>query len=152
MFMLGFPFDLPFERDLLRRTYDFYMTRHVPVLSMGVDFFIGDGAFLGDRIGPKRLFERTMKEKWEPVWGMGLEYSNDKTTCFVTTQAGMLQTVMMAMTGLRFEPGNWTKYNACLPEGWSRIEVDRIYLGHTSYRLEAVHGQKASLTRVNDRP
>ncbi len=149
MFMLGFPFDLPFERDLLRRTYDFYMTKHVPVLSMGVVFFIGDGTFLGDRDGPRRLFERTMREKWEPVWGMGLEYSNDKTTCFVTTQAGMLQAVMMGMTGLRFTPDDWTKYDACLPAGWEKFEIDRIYLGGKAFALEAVHGSQATLTRID---
>ena len=34
----------------------------------------------------------------------------------------------MGMAGLRFEPGNWTKYDACLPEGWSRIQAGRIWL------------------------
>jgi hypothetical protein len=57
----------------------------------------------------------------------------------------MLQTAMMAFTGIRFEPGNWTKYDACLPEGWSRIEVDRIYLGGKPYRLSVEHGRKAVL-------
>ncbi|MHC4797824.1 MAG: hypothetical protein ACYTF1_14370 [Planctomycetota bacterium] len=148
MFMLGFPFDLPFDRALLRRTYDFYMTIPMKKLSMGVVFFIGDGAFLGDRKGPRELFHRVISEKWEPLWGMGTEYTGETTTCFVTTQAGMLQTVMMGLTGIRFEPNNWTKYKACLPEGWTKIEVDRIYLGGQAYRLEALHGSKAALTPI----
>ena len=146
MFMIGFPFDLPFERDMLKRTYDFYMTLPNKTLSMGVVFFIGDAAFLGDREGQRRLFDRTLKEKWEPVWGMGTEYSDNETTCFVTTMGGMLQTVLMGMTGLRFEPDHWTKYDACLPTGWEKIECDRIWLGGKTYRLEAVNGQKAKLT------
>lgn len=151
MFMLGFPFDLPFDRDLLRRTYEFYRTLPNKTLSMGVVFMIGDGAFLGDRRWQRELIDRVIAEKCDPVWGMGLEYTGDKTTCFVTTQAGMLQTVLMAMTGIRFEPKDWTKYDACLPDGWSRIEVDRVWLGGKAYRLEAVHGQKASLTYLPHR-
>ena len=148
MFMLGFPFDLPFDRDLLRRTYAFYKTLPTDTLSMGAVFMIGEGAFVGDRQWQRELLHRVITEKCDPVWGMGTEYTGDKTTCFVTTQAGMLQTVLTAMTGIRFEPGNWTKYEACLPEGWSRIEVDRVYLGGQAYRLEAVHGKKAVLTPV----
>jgi len=135
MFMLGFPFDLPIDRALQKRTYDFYTTKPDRVLSMGVVFKIGQAAFLGDRDGQRKLFDRVLAEQCEPAWGMGVEYTNDTTTCFVTTQAGMLQTVLMAMTGIRFEPGNWTKYEACLPTGWTRIESDRVWLG----------GRKASL-------
>ena len=148
MYMIGFPFDLPFERDLLRRTYDFYLTLPMDVLSMGVVFFIGDGAFLGDRVGQRELFDRTLRDKYEPLWRMGSEYTGTDTTCFVTTMAGMLQTAMMGMTGLRFEPEDWTKYPACLPEGWEKIEVGRIYLQGKPYRLVAVHGQEATLTPV----
>jgi len=115
-------------------------------LSMGVAFMIGEAAFVGDRRGQRELLNRVISEKCDRIWGMGTEYSGDRTTCFVTTQAGMLQAVLMGMTGIRFEPGNWTKYKACLPEGWSKIEADRIYLGGQAYRLEAVHGKKAVLT------
>lgn len=59
---------------------------------------------------------------------------------------GMLQTAMMAFTGLRFEPNNGTKYEACLPEGGTKIKIDHIYLGAKPYRLEAEHGKQAVLT------
>ena len=111
-----------------------------------VVFKIGDSAFVGDRKSQRVLFDRTVAETWEPLWGMGREYTHSKSTCFVTTQAGMIQTVLMAMTGIRFDPENWTKYQACLPQGWSRIQVDRIYLGGKSYGLDATDGAKASLT------
>ena len=114
-------------------------------------FFIGEGAFLGDRVAPRRLIHRVIRETQDPVWGMGTEYSGVGTTCFVTTQAGMLQAVMMGLTGLRFEPGDWAKYPACLPEGWERIEVERIWLGGVPYHLEALHGLKARLTLLTNR-
>ncbi len=146
MFMLAFPFDLPFDPGLLRRTHDFYMTLPNDKLSMGVAFFIGQSAALGDRRGQRVLFDRVLDELTEPVWGMGLEYTGDQHACFVTTMAGMLQTTLMAMTGLRFEPDHWTKYPACLPEGWTRIECGRIHLAGRTYRLEAAPGQPAVLT------
>jgi len=54
----------------------------------------------------------------------------------------------MAFTGIRFEPGNWAKYEACLPEGWTRIEIGRIYLGGQAYCIEVEHGKKATLTPI----
>lgn len=148
-FMIGFPFDLPFDRDLLRRTYEFYMTMDAPVLSMGHCFFAAEAAFVGHRKGARHLFHRVVNETQEPVWGMGVEYTHAQPPCFVTTMGGMLQTAMMAFTGLRFEPGNWTKYDACLPEGWESIEIDRIHLGGRAYSLRAEHGRKAILTEEN---
>jgi trehalose/maltose hydrolase-like predicted phosphorylase len=145
LFMLGFPFDLPFDRPLLERTYAFYAGKYQRVLSMGVVFKIGQAAFIGDRHRQRALFERVISEKCDPVWGMGREYTGDRQTCFVTTQAGMLQTVLMAMTGLRFERDNWAKYPACLPEGWESITVDRMHLGGRVYRMRAVDGEPAEL-------
>jgi trehalose/maltose hydrolase-like predicted phosphorylase len=149
MFMIGFPFDLPFDRNLLERTYQFYHQRPQEKLSMGVVFKIGHAAFLGDRQWQRVMFDRVTREKWEKPWRMGLEYSYDRHTCFVTTQAGMLQTALMGMTGIRFNPDDWTKYPACLPEGWSKIECGRIYLGNEAYRIEAVSGQEAQLTPLD---
>lgn len=147
-FMVGFPFDLPFERDLLRRTYEFAMALKQDVVCMGHCFFAGEAAFVGSREGARALFDRVIDETTEPAWGMGTEYTNADTTCFVTTMGGMLQTAMMAFTGLRFDPGNWTRYEVCLPEGWTKIEVDRIHLGGRAYHLEARHGRKAVLTEI----
>ncbi|HPU27918.1 MAG TPA: hypothetical protein PK458_17195 [Phycisphaerae bacterium] len=150
MFMLGFPFDMPLGRERLRRTYDFFMSQLGPTerLNMGTSLTIGDGAFLGDRKGTYMLLHRLIKEESEPVWGMGLEFSGETTTCFITTMGGMLQTVMMGMTGLRFERDNWLAYEACLPEHWSRIEVDRIWLAGKPFRLVAEHGRKAQLIPI----
>jgi trehalose/maltose hydrolase-like predicted phosphorylase len=151
MFLIGFPFDLPLDRGLLRRTFAFHS--HLPdadTLSMGVAFIVGDAAFVGDRDAARHWFDRMAAETMEPVWGMGVEYTGSPTACFVTTMGAALQSAMMAFTGIRFEPENWTKYDACLPAGWEKIEVDRIYLGRKPYRLEAVSGRKATLTPIRE--
>jgi trehalose/maltose hydrolase-like predicted phosphorylase len=152
MFMLGFPFDMPLGRERLRRTYDYFMSQLGPTekLNMGTALTIGDGTFLGDRKGSYVLLHRLISEESEPAWGMGLEYSGEKVTCFTTTMGAMLQTAMMGMTGLRFERDRWLKYDACLPENWVRIEVDRIWLANQPYRLLAEHGRKAQLIPAAD--
>ena len=148
--MIGFPFDLPFDRDLIRRTYEHCMKLDKRVLCMGHAFFTGDAAFVGDRKGARKLLDRIIDETLEPVWGMGTECTTATSTCFITTMGAMLQTAIMAFTGIRFEPEHWTKCDACLPEGWDRIEVGRIYLGGQAYKLEAVNGGKAVLTPIEE--
>lgn len=146
--IIGFPFDLPFEIDVLRRTFEHCMTLEIGGLNMGHAFFVAEAAFIGDRRYARHWLDRVINDMWEKTWGMGTEFTSATETCFVTTMGAMLQTAMMAFTGLRFEPGNWTKYTACLPENWEKIEVDRIYLGGECYSLVARNGEKAQLTRI----
>lgn len=148
-FIIGFPFDLPLDRDLLRRTYDYFFSYNKGGICMGHSLHVGDGAFLGDRKGSRWLLHRIIDDCAETVWGMGTEYTGGRDTCFLTTMAGLLQSAMLAFTGIRFEPGNWTKYEACLPEGWERIEIERIYLGMKAYHVLAEHGKKAELTEIS---
>ncbi|HUV04503.1 MAG TPA: hypothetical protein VMX94_05295 [Armatimonadota bacterium] len=148
LFIIGFPLDLPFDRSLLRNTYDAHMTLRKESFSMGYSFVVGEAAFVGDRNGARESFHRLAEEVFEPTWGMGTECPGAATTCFLTTMAGVLQAAMMAFTGIRFEPGNWAKYEACLPDGWKRIEIERIYLGGQAYSLEAEHGRKARLAPI----
>jgi len=147
--IIGFPFDLPFELQDLRRTFAYCMKLRFDGLNMGHAFFAGEAAFIGSRELARQWFDCVIDDMWEQPWGMGTEHSTGTETCFVTTMGAMLQSAMMAFTGLRFEPAKWTKYEACLPKGWERIEVDRIYLEGECYSLVAEHGKKAILTRVD---
>jgi trehalose/maltose hydrolase-like predicted phosphorylase len=149
MYMVGFPYDLPFDKELLKRSFDHYYALPVKTLSMGLAYVVGEAAFVGDRKAAREAFNKVIRHLSEPVWGMGTEYSTAKTTCFVTTQGAMIEVALMGFTGIRFEPGNWTKYKACLPEGWEKIEVDQIWLGGKAYSLTAVNGQKAELKLID---
>jgi trehalose/maltose hydrolase-like predicted phosphorylase len=66
--------------------------------------------------------------------------------CFLTDFGAMLQAAIIGFTGLRVQDGDWAKYPATLPEGWSSIEVERIWVRGEPKRLLAVSGRKAQLT------
>ena len=53
----------------------------------------------------------------------------------------MLQTVLFGFTGLRLSDGNWSRHAATLPDGWTRIEVDRIWVRGVPKKLVAEHGK-----------
>ncbi len=65
--------------------------------------------------------------------------------CFLTDYGSLLQTAMFGFTGLRISEGDWQKYPASLPEGWSRIEVDRIFVKGEEKKLIATDGAPAQL-------
>src|SRR5258706_11595038 len=65
--------------------------------------------------------------------------------CFLTNFGSYLQTVMFGFTGLRVNEGSWTKYPASLPAGWSKIEIERVYVKGEPKRLVATDGAPAQL-------
>ena len=65
---------------------------------------------------------------------------------YVTGHGSLLQTAMLGFTGLRFSAGDWRRYPAALPEGWDRIEIDRVWVRGEPLRLVAEHGKTAVLT------
>lgn len=65
--------------------------------------------------------------------------------CFLTTFGSLLQTAMLGFTGIRVNEGDWRKYPASLPTGWSRIEMDRIWVKGEPKRLIAIDGSPAKL-------
>jgi hypothetical protein len=68
--------------------------------------------------------------------------------CFLTNYGSLLQTVMLAFTGLRISEGDWRKYPASLPAGWSRIEIDRIFVRGEAKKLIATDGVPAKLLDI----
>jgi protein-glucosylgalactosylhydroxylysine glucosidase len=68
--------------------------------------------------------------------------------CFLTNFDSLLQTVMLGFTGLRIRHDDWRAYPASLPEGWSRIEIDRLWIRGKPQHLVAEHGSPAQLLNV----
>jgi hypothetical protein len=52
---------------------------------------------------------------------------------------------MLGFTGIRVNEGDWRKYPASLPTGWSRIEIDRFWVRGEPKHLLAVDGAPAKL-------
>ena len=62
--------------------------------------------------------------------------------------SGFLTALLYGFTGIRpspAEPDTWTERHVVLPEGWQRIEVERVWVRGQTYSLEARPGAPASL-------
>jgi hypothetical protein len=135
--------DPPLPPDLMRNTYEHEKklrgTRTVTpgFMCAGV---AASSAFFGDRRRATALF----RQAWEPYWvdPYGLTKEHEKgPTCFLTNFGSLLQTVLFGFTGLRIAEGDWSRHTATLPDGWTRIEVDRIWVRGVPKRLVAEHGK-----------
>jgi protein-glucosylgalactosylhydroxylysine glucosidase len=70
---------------------------------------------------------------------------------FFANIGGFLTGILFGFTGLKpgpDSPETWVERPVCLPEGWSRIEVERLWVRGEPMRLTAKHGMKALLTRI----
>lgn len=105
-------------------------------------------AFCGERGKAAELFVNSWKPYWLAPYGMTREYQSQACGSYITTFGSLLQATMLGLTGLRPSTGNWCKYPAALPEGWTGIEIDRIMIGGNWKRLVAEHGKVARLTDI----
>jgi protein-glucosylgalactosylhydroxylysine glucosidase len=104
-------------------------------------------AYFGERAKAAALFRASRERYWMEPYGMTKECIPHDYGGYVTNHGSTLQSVLLGFTGLRVAAGRWTRHRAALPEGWDRIEVDRIWIRGSAYRLEAEHGKRARLTK-----
>jgi trehalose/maltose hydrolase-like predicted phosphorylase len=140
--------DAPIGSDLLRRTHD-YEARVRGSVWAGIGFSVAASAatasFLGDRERARQLFDQSWKNVWLEPFGMIREAPEQDYGCFLTNFGSLLQTALLGFTGLRIREGAWQAYPANLPQGWSRIEVDQIWVRGRPQRLIAENGKPAQL-------
>ncbi len=148
--------DVPIDTGLLRKTHAFEqgVRRERQAASPAGSYFsIGfaeaavsaTAAFLGDKQYALELFHRSWKNVWLEPYGMIREAPSQDYGCFITNYGSLLQTVMLGFTGLRVCEGDWRKYPASLPAGWSRIEIDRVFVKGEVKQLVATDGVPARL-------
>lgn len=147
--------DPPVSKELLKSTHTFEDTvrqqRMAASRSSQRDFSIGfaeaaeaaTAAFVGDKRGALELFHQSWKNVWLEPFGMIRETPSQDYGCFLTNFGSLLQTVMFGFTGLRISENDWQKYPASLPAGWSKIEIDRVYVKGQAKRLVATDGSPA---------
>jgi len=142
--------DPPLPSDLMQNTYEHEKklrgTRAITpgFMCAGV---AASAAFFGDRKRASELF----RQSWEPYWvdPYGLTKEHEKgPTCFLTNFGSLLQTVLFGFTGLRISEGDWSRHTATLPEGWTRIEVDRVWVRGVPRKLVAEHGKLPRLLEL----
>jgi trehalose/maltose hydrolase-like predicted phosphorylase len=140
--------DPPVSLKLLRRTHDYEMKvagSQWAGLGFAVAASSATATLLGNRAQARQLFDRSWKGVWLPPFGMIREAPTQDYGCFLTNFGSLLQTAMLGFTGLRIRQGDWRAYPAVLPEGWSRIEIDRLWIRGEPKRLIAEQGSKAQL-------
>jgi protein-glucosylgalactosylhydroxylysine glucosidase len=150
--------DIPIDIELLRRTHAFEETisRGREASSPGAGIPIGfaeaaisaTAAFLGEKRRALELFHQSWRNAWLEPFGMIREASSQDYGCFLTNHGSLLQTVMLGFTGIRISEGDWAKYPVSLPAGWSRIEIDRIFVRGEAKRLIATDGAPAKLLSI----
>jgi trehalose/maltose hydrolase-like predicted phosphorylase len=143
--------------ELLSKTHDFEeavrQARAKASPSDSANFSIGfasaaisaAAAFLGDKRRAAELFDHSWQNVWLEPFGMIREGPSQDYGCFLTNFGSLLQTAMFGFTGLRVNEGDWAKFPASLPAGWSRIEIDRIFVKGEAKRLVATDGVPAKL-------
>jgi protein-glucosylgalactosylhydroxylysine glucosidase len=141
--------DPPIDHDLLHRTYAYEenIRQAQPSFMIGfaADAVAATAAFLGDKRRARALFDESWKTVWLEPFGMIREVPTQDYGCFLTNFGSLLQTAMLGFTGLRINEGDWRKYPASMPQGWSRIEIDRIWVKGEPKHLIAADGAPAKL-------
>jgi trehalose/maltose hydrolase-like predicted phosphorylase len=151
--------DIPIDIELLRKTHAFEegVRRERRTASpTGSYFSIGfseaavsaTAAFLGDKQHALELFHQSWKNVWLEPYGMIRETPSQDYGCFITNYGSLLQTAMLGYTGLRVSEGDWRKYPASLPAGWTRIEIDRVFVKGEAKQLVATDGVPAKLLSI----
>jgi trehalose/maltose hydrolase-like predicted phosphorylase len=105
-------------------------------------------AMYGERDVAAQIFRTSWEKIWLKPFGLFKERAADKYGCFYTTPGSLLMTAMFGFTGLRLGEENWCKYPVALPEGWKRIEIDRIWVRGKPKKLIALHGQLTQLLDI----
>jgi len=141
--------DPPLDVQLLKGTYEFekqLRSRLPPGIGFGENAEAATAAlFGGDRREAARLFRQSWENVWVKPYGMIKEAPSEDYACFLTNFGSLLQTAMLGFTGLRVTHPGWAKYPATLPEGWTRLEIDRVWMNGSPRRLLARNGEPARL-------
>lgn len=132
----------------------------------------------GDPAVAKRLFDTTFDYVQEPFslfmeWGrethrqrlyeredasassisdVGNVAAEEKSP-FITNAGSLLTSVLLGLTGLEIDAGDpedWPSHPIVLPDGWERIEVDRIWVRNRPAQLVAVDGADAARLEFHD--
>jgi trehalose/maltose hydrolase-like predicted phosphorylase len=141
--------DPPLSKELIRNTFNYQeaiRAHQPPAIGFAEAAIAATAGWLGYRNKARELFETSWRGDWIEPFGMLKEAPVETYGCFLTNCGSLLQTAMLGFTGLRIRQGDWAAYPASLPEGWSRIEIDRIWIRGKPVRVVAENGKKAAIS------
>ncbi|MGB7189204.1 MAG: hypothetical protein WBD10_03650 [Acidobacteriaceae bacterium] len=108
--------------------------------------FAACAAMFGDRRKAANLFHLAAMEYVTGPFDIPKEYRSYHDGAYITNDASLLLSAMYGFTGMRIAEGDWRKYPVSLPEGWKRIEIDRIWIKGRPWHLVAEQGKPLMLT------
>jgi hypothetical protein len=164
---IGIPFcsifhDLDVDLPLLKRTFEHEEGlrdlvpngQEIPCRERAPGFtcppYAAGAALAGDRRKAARFFRYSWENYLLPPYGICKEYQPYGDGCYLMNLSSLLQAALFGFTGVRLREGDWSKYPATLPEGWTRIEVDRLWIRGRPVRLVAEHGRAAALISLDE--
>jgi protein-glucosylgalactosylhydroxylysine glucosidase len=161
---LSITHDLDLDLGLLKRTFNFEESlREVLPNHQGIagrekspgfitpPYAVG-AAMAGDRRKAAKLFRYGWENFLLAPYGICKEYQPYRDGCYLMNLSSLMQAAVYGFTGMRITDGEWCKYPATLPEGWAKIEVDRLWIKGKPMRLMAEHGKRAVLTPLKESP
>lgn len=155
-----FPYDFPASESARRKTLDFYLGRWPDYVGapMFPALYVVWAAMAGDRALALKLFEEGYAAYDHPRFHQCLEYRLDHEDSqtpagpFFANLGGLLLGLLYGLTGLEVDDGPpeaWARRGVVLPQGWTAIEVERLWLRGRPMRLKAEHGaERAELTAL----
>ncbi|WP_313009554.1 glycoside hydrolase family 65 protein [Brevundimonas vesicularis] len=155
-----FPYDHPAPERERRNTLDFYLQHWAEYVGapMFPAFYTTWAAMVGDRRLSLKLFEEGYAQYDQARFHQCLEYRPDhpdsrvKAGPFFANLGGMLLSLMLGLTGVVIDdddPLTWPRRPIVLPEGWTAIEIGRLWVRGRPMRLVARQGaDRAELTPV----
>jgi len=140
-----FPMNFPLKREVEQATLRWYLKRAgtyaggpmIPTLMCVC------AARLGDRTLTSKFWEKGWKYYWREPFGQFTESKVSRETVFLTNAGGLLNAVMIGLTGLVIgpdEPSNWCAKKIILPEGWREVEISQIWIRGKKVSLRARSG------------
>jgi hypothetical protein len=142
-----YPFDVDLDQAVIKRTYQAFRDRKGN--PAGIGFAIAAAAALAAAMENRNAAADLFRLSWQPYWlepfGMIREVSSQTYGCFLTDYGAILRTAMLGFTGIRIGESDWNKYDVTLPENWSAIEIERIYVRGEPKHVIAKHGSKARI-------
>ncbi len=153
-----FPYDHPATAAERQATLDFYLAHWSDYIGapMFPALYATWAAMAGNRGLALELFEEGYAAYDKGRFHQCLEYRPDHPDSqvaagpFFANLGGMLLGLTLGLTGLVIDDGDplaWPRRPIVLPQGWSSIEIERLWIRGRSMRLVARHGaDRAELT------
>jgi hypothetical protein len=112
-------------------------------------------ALLGDRKTAGALLRRLATNQTLPPFDLASEYPCGNCSSghgVYMTNVGSFLSTLYSLVGVRPKMGAtgeaWLVHNATLPAAWDSISFGRVELGGTAYRLDVIHGARATSTAL----